>query len=367
MIIVSMLFMISPDLRGVDYYPYCAWIHADCSHLEVRFLAVHDPRHRDPQRRNDHDNIQGQGEAVAAPGQLEAAGDLHHRHRLRHLPRRHDRPLLLGHEEHRFLHQHVPCEATDGEGRDDVGTVPAGEHHQPGAHLRDALPQLVLRRAPRHAALRRLRSRADHRDAGDGVRHLGVRPYQGHRLGVGRRHLALQHRHLPPPRHLQVRRPLRPQRPRLGHPHRAQDCLHEQEGLRERGEGGAVGDGAEDAARAADAGDGGPPRRRRRRRAEQLQGALGDRRAGQAPRRGGPAARAQHAQGPDGVHRQAQGPRHGQRPAPLHRLKSTAGELARRRRRLRRARSPRLFSGAACMQLSLSSSSSVIPFFYIKF
>uniref|UniRef100_A0A0E0ASQ8 Plasma membrane ATPase n=1 Tax=Oryza glumipatula TaxID=40148 RepID=A0A0E0ASQ8_9ORYZ len=53
-----------------------------------------------------------------------------------------------------------------------------------------------------------------------------------------------------------------------------------------------------------------------------------------------------------------------------HHYTSTAGELARRRRRrLRRARSPRLFSGAACMQLSLSSSSSssVIPFFYIKF
>ena len=30
-------------------------------------------------------------------------------------------------------------------GGDDVGAVPAGKHHQPGAHLRHALPQVLMR------------------------------------------------------------------------------------------------------------------------------------------------------------------------------------------------------------------------------
>ncbi|KAL5230508.1 hypothetical protein ABZP36_029284 [Zizania latifolia] len=55
-------------------------------------------------------------------------------------------------------------------------------------------------------------------------------------------------------------------------------------------------------------------------REEQLQGALGDSRAGQAASRGGQAAGAQHAQGTDGVHRQAQGARRRHGAAPLHRL-----------------------------------------------
>ena len=116
---------------------YAARVHADRADLEVWFLAVHDPGHCHPQRRwvwktltdsepskhsigklkhgtcclllmkkcrHDHDHLQGQGEAVSASRQLQAERDLCHGRLLRHLPRRHDRHLLLGHAQHRLLH-----------------------------------------------------------------------------------------------------------------------------------------------------------------------------------------------------------------------------------------------------------------------
>ena len=61
-----------------------------------------------------------------------------------------------------------PREIDQGQRRgDDVGPVPASEHHQPGAHLRDAVAQLVLRGAPRPDAGRGLRHRADCKQLAD--------------------------------------------------------------------------------------------------------------------------------------------------------------------------------------------------------
>jgi hypothetical protein len=48
--------------------------------------------------RHNHDDLQGQSEAIATPGQLEAERDLHHRHRVRHLHGRDDRGVLLCHD-----------------------------------------------------------------------------------------------------------------------------------------------------------------------------------------------------------------------------------------------------------------------------
>lgn len=97
------------------------------------------------------------------------------------------------------------------------------------------------------------------------------------------------------------------------------DGVRERAGLREEQEGGAVGDRAEVAARAAAGGDVDGAVRRQ----QGLPGAVGDRGAGEAPRRDRQATGAAHAQGPRRVGGQAQGPRHRHHPEPLHRLAST--------------------------------------------
>jgi len=57
---------------------------------------------------------------------------------------------------------HLPREVSSWQQRrDDVGAVPASEHHQPGPHLRDAVAELVLHGAPRFLAVRGVRHRAD--------------------------------------------------------------------------------------------------------------------------------------------------------------------------------------------------------------
>ncbi|KAG0520346.1 hypothetical protein BDA96_08G066400 [Sorghum bicolor] len=84
-------------------------------------------------------------------------------------------------------------------------------------------------------------------DVHRGVRQLGLLPHAGDRLGVGRRHLDLQHRHLHPARRAQVHDPRRAQRQGRGQQQRPEqvirvvvlvsrgDGVHEQ-GLRQEGE-----------------------------------------------------------------------------------------------------------------------------------
>ncbi|OQU78858.1 hypothetical protein SORBI_3008G061801 [Sorghum bicolor] len=83
-------------------------------------------------------------------------------------------------------------------------------------------------------------------DVHRGVRQLGLLPHAGDRLGVGRRHLDLQHRHLHPARRAQVHDPRRAQRQGRGQQRPEQvirvvvlvsrgDGVHEQ-GLRQEGE-----------------------------------------------------------------------------------------------------------------------------------
>jgi magnesium-transporting ATPase (P-type) len=95
---------------------------------------------------------------------------------------------------------------------DDGGAVPAGEHHQPGAHLRHAVAELVLRGAAGRAAGDRLLLGAARRHVHRRVRQLGVLQDGGDRLGMGPLHLGIHHRHLHPARHPQVHHPLRAQR-----------------------------------------------------------------------------------------------------------------------------------------------------------
>jgi hypothetical protein len=65
-----------------------------------------------------------------------------------------------------------------------------------------------------------------------------------HRVGVGRRHLDIQRRHLHANGHVQASHPIRAERQGVGHAIGAQDRLHRQEGLHAGGAGGTVGDGA---------------------------------------------------------------------------------------------------------------------------
>ena len=92
------------DLRGLDHDKDRARVHAPRAYLEVRLLAFHGSDHRRPQRRHDHDHLQGQGQALPLAGLMEAPRDLRHRHRPRHLPRRHHCHLLLARPELRLLH-----------------------------------------------------------------------------------------------------------------------------------------------------------------------------------------------------------------------------------------------------------------------
>ncbi|AQK55784.1 ATPase 8 plasma membrane-type, partial [Zea mays] len=293
-------------LRRVHHHPHRAGLPARRAGLEVRLRALHGAHHCHPQRRHHHDHLQGPREAVADARLVEAQGDLRHGHRARDLHGARHGALLLPGARHRLLHQRLRRAVHQGERQGaDGGAVPASEHHQPGAHLRDPVPELVLRGAARRAAGDRLPGGAAGGDVHRRVRQLGVLQDAGHRLGLGRRHLGVQRRHLLPAGRAQVRHPLRALRQGLEQ-HQQQDGLHQPHRLRQGRARGAVGHGTEDAARPQ------PGHRHLRplRRQPGLPRAVGARRAGGQARRGGQAQGAAHAQGTRRVRRQAQGPRH---------------------------------------------------------
>ncbi|KAF7040978.1 hypothetical protein CFC21_050833, partial [Triticum aestivum] len=205
------------DLRRVHHHTDSGWVCASGVDMGVRLPAVHGARHSHTQRWDDHGDIQGPGDAVVEPGQLEAEGDIRHRRRHRRLPRAgHGALLLGGHQNHILRVSLRGAVAEAGRGGGVVGGVPAGEHHQPGPDIRDPQPGPLLPRPAGGAARRRLRRRAAGGHPGGGVRGRRLRVDQRRRVALGRRHLALQPGVLPPARPHQGRRPLRPQRRGLG-------------------------------------------------------------------------------------------------------------------------------------------------------
>jgi hypothetical protein len=116
--------------------------------------------------------------------------------------------------------------------------IPSSQHDQSGPYLRDAVSQLVLCGASWvlagvcflggaagesarswsmtccHVVFRSLLTFAMLADRYSDccVCQLGVCCDQGHRMGLGRRHLAVQHRLLPPAGHHQVPHPVRAER-----------------------------------------------------------------------------------------------------------------------------------------------------------
>ncbi|RWW61532.1 hypothetical protein BHE74_00031412 [Ensete ventricosum] len=113
----------------------------------------------------------------------------------------------------------VWSEADQGQPRGaDGSTLPPGQYHQPGTHLRHEVEELVLRRTSRVSADRRLHRRPAGGDDHRRVCVVELRKNPRHWVGMGWDHLALQLDHLLPSRHPQVHHPLRSQRQSLGQP-----------------------------------------------------------------------------------------------------------------------------------------------------